>query len=224
MDSPTNNESVTNGTPMPATADSSNPNPNINTVGAAPAVRATVDFGAQPGDNSNQPDASTPAAASMPKALVNNPQVPSQQIASQVDANRTRTTPPHSMLYRSALEMIGDPKITTVAPDGTVTRKSPEVKPWQLGLALALQVLSGGIKGGIAGGNAPDSISAAQAGVQTAAKQRAGVQAENDKQAEQAISDQDHKMKVTESEHAHAPERNAGRRSFREGRQHAWRV
>jgi hypothetical protein len=186
-------------TPTAVPPDMGTAAPTIMPSGPVPVQTADTPNQITPGDNSNRPDASTPAANSIPAALVNNPQVPSQKIAAQVDANKNSDSPPHSMLYRSALEMIGDPKITTVAPDGTVTRKSPEVKPWQLGLALALQVLAGGIKGGIAGGNAPDSVSAAQAGVQAAAKQRAGVQAANDKQADQAISDQDHKLKVTEA-------------------------
>jgi hypothetical protein len=153
--------------------------------------------GAQPSDNSNQPDASTPAAKSIPAALVNNPAVPTQKMAAQADANKNSVSPPHGLLYQKAIEMTGGQRYTTKidSSTGETVRTPVEPKPWALGLALALDVLSGGI----AGGNAKDSIGAAQAGAQVADKQRAAVKQANQEQDTQAQNDMKTKMAVTEA-------------------------
>jgi hypothetical protein len=92
--------------------------------------------------------------------------------------------------------MAGGPRYTTVyAPDGTATRTKVPVSPAQLGLAIALEVL----RGGLAGGNAKDSVAAAQAGAQVADKQRAAVKQANADQDAQAQNDQKYKMAITEA-------------------------
>ena len=110
------------------------------------------------------------------------------------DLNKTSPAPQHAALYNAAIEMTGGPRYTTsYDAEGNVTRKPIEPKPWALGLALALNVLSGGL----AGGNAKDSVAAAQAGAQVAAQQRAKVQQANQQQDAQAKADQDRKMAIT---------------------------
>ena len=115
-------------------------------------------------------------------------------MATQADLNKTSPAPQHAALYNAAIEMTGGPRYTTsYDAEGNVTRKPIEPKPWALGLALALNVLSGGL----AGGNAKDSIAAAQAGAQVAEHQRAKVQQANQQQDAQAKADQDRKMAIT---------------------------
>ena len=186
--------SADNTIPTPATTD---PNGTVQPVGTVPSATATptpATAGAQPSDNSNRPDASTPAANSIPAAMINNPAVPTQKLAAQADANKNSPAPAHSMLYTAAREMVGNPMKTTVAPDGTVTHTPAEVKPWALGLALALNVLQGGLQG-VGAKNVGD---AARAGAQVAEQQRARVQQANANQDAQAIGDQKNKMAVTE--------------------------
>ena len=171
--------------PIPAAPSAVQPNP------AAQPPTAP-----QPAQKSNAPDADTAAAKSIPAALVNNPQVPSQKLATDADINKTSSSPAHTKLYNAAVDMLGGPRTTTTYDaDGNAKRTPVEVKPWQLGMALALQVLSGGL----AGGNAKDSVAAAQAGQQQAAKQKADVQQANQQQDTQAKADQDHKLAVTKN-------------------------
>ncbi len=163
--------------------------PNTNTPSGATAAP----------DNSNAPDTDTQAAASMPAALVNNPQVPSQKIAAQVDANKTSPAPAHTMLYNKAIEMTGGQRYSTsVDADGNTVRTPIEPKPWALGLALALDVLSGGLQGLSATG--PGRFGkAAEIGAQAGAKQAAAVTQANAAQDEQARADQDQKMAVVKN-------------------------
>jgi hypothetical protein len=185
-----NDNSVT--TKMPGAPDQA-PVATSETPNQIPPVQPD---NAQPGDNSNAPDAQTPAAKSMPKNLVNNPQVESQKAATQVDANKNSAAPFHTMLRHAAIEMLGGPQYRTdYKPDGTAVRTPVEPSLAHLGLALAAEVL----KGGIAGGNQKDSVAAAQAGQASAAKdQAARKQAQIDQDA-QAKADQNHKLAVTKS-------------------------
>jgi hypothetical protein len=147
----------------------------------------------QPEQKSNAPDADTAAAKSIPAALVNNPQVPSQKLATDADLNKTSNSPAHSKLYNAAIEMVGGPRTTTTYDaEGNAKRTPVSVKPWQLGMALALSVLSGGMKGA----NAENGPAAFQEGQKSAQEQRAKVQADNQKQDAQAKADQDHKLAV----------------------------
>jgi hypothetical protein len=148
----------------------------------------------QPAANSNTPDADTAAAKSMPAALANNPQVPSQKIASTIDDNKNSDSPAHSALYKAAIEMTGGQRYTsTTDADGNIVRTPIQPKPWALGLALALNVLSGGM----AGMGAKTTGEAAQLGAQEADKQRLAVKTANQDQDAQAKADQDHKLAVT---------------------------
>ena len=178
----------TTATPIPAPV----ANPNVNTPSGAPATLTTPD-----NSNSNTPDADTPAGASIPKSLINDPAAPTQKMAAQVDANKNSPAPAHNMLYQKAIEMTGGVRYTTkIDPSTGETVRTPvEPKPWALGLALALDVLSGGI----AGGNAKDSVAAAQAGGEVADKQRAAVKQANADQDAQAQNDMKTKMAVTET-------------------------
>jgi hypothetical protein len=151
---------------------------------------------AQPGDNSNKPDAQTPAAKSMPSNLVNNPQVESQKLATQTDANKNSPAPFHTMLRHAAMEMLGGQQYKTdYKPDGTAVRTPIEPSLAHLGLALAAEVL----KGGIAGGNAKDSVAAAQAGQASAAKAAAARKQASIDQDAQVKADQNHKLAVTKN-------------------------
>jgi hypothetical protein len=166
-------------------------NPNVNTPSGAPATLTTPD-----NSNSNTPDADTPAGASIPKALVNNPAVPTQTMASQADNNKASVAPDHKWLHDAAVEMAGGPQYrTTYDANGNAIRTEVPVSPAHLGLAIALEVL----RGGLAGGNAKDSIGAAQAGAQVADQQRAKVQQANQQQDAQAKDAQKYKMAVTET-------------------------
>lgn len=182
----------------------SNPNPNAPDAGsvqptqptATPAVAPTTP---QSEVNSNAPDADTRAAASIPAALVNNPQVPSQKIATTVDANKTSPAPQHTMLYKAAQELTGGPRydVSYDANGNKVVSEKP-VSPAHLGLALALQVLSGGMAGLSAKG--PNRMGEAfEAGQQVSEKARANVQQANQKSEEDAAAAMNQKMKITES-------------------------
>ena len=150
----------------------------------------------QPGDNSNKPDAQTPAAKSIPANLVNNPQVPSQKLAAQADANKNSPAPFHTMLRHAAMEMLGGQQYRTdYKPDGTAVRTPIEPSLAHMGLALAAEVL----KGGLAGGNAKDTVAAAQAGQASAAKDAAARKQAAIDQDAQAKADQNHKLAVTKS-------------------------
>ena len=183
-----NDNSVT--VKMPSAPDQA-PVQTAETPNQIPPVTAD---NAQPGDNSNKPDADTPAAKSMPSNLVNNPQVESQKIATQVDANKNSPAPFHTMLRHAAMEMLGGQQYRTdYKPDGTAVRTPIEPSLAHMGLALAAEVL----KGGLAGGNAKDTVAAAQAGqAQNAKDQAARKQAMIDQDA-QAKADQNHKLAVT---------------------------
>jgi hypothetical protein len=181
------------GTPAPTTA---TPTPSV------PVQSATTPNQIPPAtdnSNSNQPDASTPAAKSIPANLVNNPAVPTQKMAAQADANKNSPAPAHSMLYNKAIEMTGGQRYTTtIDADGNTVRTPIQPKPWALGLALALDVLSGGLAGASATG--PGRFGkAAEAGAAVADKQRAAVQQANQQQDEQAQNDQKYKLAVTEA-------------------------
>src|SRR5579863_10230752 len=144
-------------------------NPNITPTGPDTLT------GVQPQSaNSNAPDADTQAAASIPVALINNPAVPTQKIASQIDDSKNASSPPHSALYKAAIDMAGGQRYSTsYDATGNAVRTPVPVKPWQLGLALALQVLSGGMAGAKAPANRPGQ--AFQNGEQVAAQKRAQI-------------------------------------------------
>jgi hypothetical protein len=170
--------------PAPIPADPSTIQPN-------PAAQPPT--APQPEQKSNVPDADTAAAKSMPAQLVNNPQVPSQQLADKVDDNKKSSSPAHSQLYRAAIEMVGGPRTTTTYDaDGKAQRTPVPVKPWQLGMALALHVLSGGM----AGANAENGPAAFKTGQEEAQKKQAEVKQANQQQDTQAKADQDHKLAV----------------------------
>jgi len=170
-------------TPLPAPGDATNATP-------APAS------GAQPGHNSHSPDTDTQAGASIPANLVNNPAVPSQKMATMADNNKTSPAPDHKWLHDAAVEMAGGPQYkTTYAPDGTAIRTEVPVSPAHLGLAIALEVL----RGGLAGGNAKDTVAAAQQGAASVDKQRAAVKQANLDQDAQAKADQNHKLAVVKN-------------------------
>jgi hypothetical protein len=177
----------------PATPDPNGTVPSATTPTQPTASDQTTP---QPGDNSNKPDAQTPAAKSMPAALVNNPQTETQKLAAQVDANKNSPAPFHTMLRHAAIEMLGGPQYRTdYKPDGTAVRTQVEPSLPHLGLALAAEI----IKGGIAGGNAKDTVAAAQQGAAVAEKQRAAVKQANIDQDAQAKADQNHKLAVAKN-------------------------
>jgi hypothetical protein len=181
---PTDVGMATGPAPTPAAPSAIQPNP---------AAQPT----AQPSDNSNSnaPDASTPAAKSIPANLINNPAAPTQKMAAQADANKNSAAPNHTMLYNAAIEMTGGQRYTTsLDAEGNTVRTPIQPKPWALGLALALNVLSGGL----AGGGAKNVGDAARAGAAVADKQRLAVQQANAHQDAQAIGDQKNKMAITE--------------------------
>ena len=187
--------------------------PNPNTVTPPPAVSSDMagapgspsdtSSGAQatPNDassNSNQPDADTQAGSSIPKALINNPSVPTQQMATKVDLNKTSTAPKHSELYNKAIEMTGGQRYTTtIDGDGNTVRTPIQPKPWALGLALALDVLSGGMAGAKAGAGQPGQ--AFENGAEVADKQRAAVKQSNADEDAKAKSDFRFKQDTTEA-------------------------
>jgi hypothetical protein len=177
---------VSGPAPTPAAPSAVQPNP---------AAQPTP----QPAQNSNAPDADTQAAKSMPAALVNNPQVPSQKIAATIDDNKTSPAPAHTALYRAAQEMTGGTRYTSsVDADGKITRSEIQPKPWALGLAMALNVLSDGMAGMSAKG--PNRMGeAAKAGAESADNRKAAVTQANAQQDDQAKADQNHKLAVTKN-------------------------
>ncbi|HXM59439.1 MAG TPA: hypothetical protein VN950_01195 [Terriglobales bacterium] len=182
--------------PTPMTTDLTGTAQPVGASNIPTPATAAPQSDAQPTDNSNAPDASTPAAKSIPAALVNNPQVESQKIAAQVDANKNSPAPFHTMLRNAAIEMLGGPQYRTdYKPDGTAVRTPIEPSLAHLGLALAAEVL----KGGMAGGNAKDSVAAAQQGAKVAEQQRAAVKQANIDQDAQAKADQNHKLAVVKN-------------------------
>ena len=176
-------------TPLPAPGDATNPNATATSL-TTPQANATPApaSGAQPSDNSNVPDADTKAGNSIPQNLINNPGAPTQKMATLADLNKTSPAPQHAALYNAAIEMTGGQRYTTsVDAAGNTVRKPIEPKPWALGLALALNVLQGGLQG-MGAKNVGD---AAQAGAASADKQRAAVKQANANQDAQAIGDQE---------------------------------
>ena len=89
----------------------------------APATPST----AQPGANSNAPDAQTPAAKSIPAALINNPAVPTQKMATDADLAKNSPAPKHSWLYQAALALTGGPRS---ARQLTTNTAMSSVSPW----------------------------------------------------------------------------------------------
>src|SRR5580692_3609111 len=184
--------------PTPMTTD---PSGTVQPVGTVPSASntptpatAASQSDAQPSDNSNAPDASTPAAKSIPAPLVNDPAAPTQKMATQADLNKTSPAPQHAALYNAAIEMTGGQRYTTsYDANGNVTRTPIEPKPWALGLALALNVLSGGLQG-LAPTGPGRYGKAAEIGVQAGQKQVAAVQQANAAQDEKAAADQNIKM------------------------------
>lgn len=200
------NDPTQTAPPSVPNADSSTPaNPTIGTPTgdavaalANPSTQATPAAPATKAAPSNAPDTDTKAAASIPANLVNNPQVPSQKIASTVDANKTSPAPKHTMLYKAAQELAGGPRYTTTYDAaGNPIRKEVPVSPAHLGLALAMEVLSGGMAGLKAPANQPGQ--AFEAGQQAGEKQRAAVQKANQDQEAQAKSDFQFKRSITEA-------------------------
>lgn len=178
------------------------PTANVPDAGTPPpAPTPAMSSAIQPAPNapqadSNAPDASTPAAKSMPPALVNNPQVPSQKLATQADLNKTSPAPEHSALYNKAVMMTGGPRtVASVDANGQITRTPVQPKPWALGLALALDVLSGGMKGG----SEKNSTDAFQAGQAQEQQQRDAVKQANLENDATARADQNHKLAITEA-------------------------
>ena len=178
---------ATGPAPIPAAPSAIQPNP------AAQSTQST----AQPGDNSNAPDASTPAAKGMPPALVNNPQVPSQKIAAQIDANKNSVAPAHKSFYDKAVEIMGGPQrtVTSIDAAGNITRTPVRPKPWAFGMALALDVLSGAM----AGGSQKNATDAFQAGQAKAKQQQDAVKQANLENDATARADQRYKLEITES-------------------------
>jgi hypothetical protein len=146
----------------------------------------------------NDPDATTQAGSSIPKPLINNPQVPSQKMATVTDLNKTSPAPHHAWINQAAEVLAGGARIqTTYDTNGNPVRTKVPVSLPHLGLAIALEVL----RGGMAGAKVPDGQpgQAAEAGAQVAQKQRADIQKANQQQDAQAKADQDHKLAVTEA-------------------------
>jgi len=186
-----------------------NPNANVPDAGTASPQTATptpvvpVQNATTPNQtpqaDSNRPDTDTQAAANMPAALVNNPQVPSQKIADQIDANKTSPAPAHSMLYKAAQELTGGERYkTTIDANGNTVRTPINPPAWALGLSLALNVLSGGLQG-LAPTGPGRYGKAAEIGVNAGMKQRAAVQQANQQSDERARADQDQKMAVVKN-------------------------
>jgi hypothetical protein len=164
-----------------------------------PIVAPTATTPNTPQTDSNRPDTDTQAAASIPANLVNNPQVPSQKIADQIDANKTSPAPAHSMLYKAAQELTGGERYkTTIDANGNTVRTPINPPAWALGLSLALNVLSGGLQG-LAPTGPGRYGKAAEIGVNAGMKQRAAVQQANQQSDEQARADQDEKMAVVKN-------------------------
>jgi hypothetical protein len=87
---------------------------------------------------------------------------------------------------------------TTYAPDGTATRTKIPVSTAHLGLALALEVLQGGMAGMSAHG--PAGVGeAAKLGMEQGAKQAAAIKQRNIDNDATAKADQDHKLAVAET-------------------------
>ena len=146
----------------------------------------------------NDPDATTQAGSSIPKPLINNPQVPSQKMATVTDLNKTSPAPHHAWINQAAEVLAGGPRIqTTYDTNGNPVRTKVPVSLPHLGLAIALEVLRGGMAGAKVPGDQPGQ--AAEAGAQVAQKQRADIQKANQNQDAQAKADQDHKLAVTEA-------------------------
>ena len=84
--------------PTPMTTDPTGTAQPVGTVPSASNVPtpATAAVPTTPQDSTNAPDAQTPAAKSIPANLVNNPQVPSQKLATQADANKNSPPPERS--------------------------------------------------------------------------------------------------------------------------------
>jgi len=178
---------ATGPAPIPAAPSAIQPNP---------AAQPQATPASNDNSNSNKPDADTPAGASIPKALINNPAVPTQKMAAQADNNKNSVAPDHKSLHDAAEELAGGPQFTTrYDDDGTAIRTRVHPSLAHLGLALALNVL----KGGIAGGNAKDSIAAAQAGAQVADQQRAKIKQANQEQDTQAKTDFQFKRSIAEA-------------------------
>ena len=178
---------------VPTAAPNADPNaPTPNPAQPTPAPNPA----AQAPQPSNAPDATTAAAKSMPPKLANDPQVPSQKIATTIDDNKTSPAPAHTALYRAAQEFTGGVRYqSTVDADGKITRSEIQPKPWQLGLAMALNVLSDGMAGMAAKG--PNRMGeAAKAGAAEADKQRAAVTQANAQQDQQAQAESTHKLAV----------------------------
>jgi hypothetical protein len=176
------------------------PNANVPDAGTAPPQTALptpvapTPTAPQSGANSNAPDTDTAAGASIPQSAVNNPAVPSQKMATMADLNKTSPAPQHAALYNAAIEMTGGQRYTTnVDADGNTVRTPIEPKPWALGLALALNVLSGGLQG-LAPTGPGRYGKAAEIGVKAGMEQRAAVQQANAAQDEKAAADQNIKM------------------------------
>jgi len=97
---------------------------------------------------SNTPDADTKAGASMPPALINDPAVPSQKLAVQADLNKTSPAPHHSWVYSAAKALAGGPEYgVRYDTDGTPEKYEKRVSPTHIGMAIALEVLRGGLAG-----------------------------------------------------------------------------
>jgi hypothetical protein len=187
MSTPNITPTQPNGTSAAPTA---TPTPIVAPTSTTPNTRQA---------DSNRPDTDTQAAANMPAALVNNPQVPSQKIADQIDANKTSPAPAHSMLYKAAQELTGGERYkTTIDANGNTVRTPINPPAWALGLSLALNVLSGGLQG-LAPTGPGRYGKAAEIGVNAGMKQRAAVQQANAAQDEQARADQDQKMAVVKN-------------------------
>ena len=198
------NTATTPNPTTPAPGDASNPNAtatSLTTPTPQPAANTPqASAGAQqPSDNSNAPDAQTPAAKSIPQNLINNPAAPTQKMAAIADANKNSPAPEHSRLYDAAVAMTGGPRYTTsYDTEGNVTRTQLHPPLPAIGLALALNVLSGGLQGMAATG--PGRFGkAAQIGAEAGQKQVAAIQNANAQQDAQAKADQNHKLAVTKS-------------------------
>lgn len=175
-------------------------NPPVAPTPAMPSAiqpaPTTPQSGAQPSDNSNAPDAMTPAAKSITQNpnLVNNPSVPTQKMATQADLNKNSDAPMHSWMYKAAQALSGGPQYTVrYDDDGNAIRTEKQVPTGMLLASIALHALTSGAQGMAATG--PGRYGkAAEIGVNDAQKTLAAQKAQQANQDEQAKQDQSVKM------------------------------
>jgi hypothetical protein len=164
-----------------------NPTANVPDMGT-PAPMPTPAMPLPPANPNDQPTTGQSAVPAGP--------MPGQNGGATVQENHDAHHPIAAKIRGVAETMTGGPRYTTtVDADGNTIRTKVPVSPAMLGLSLALQVLSGGL----AAGDAPNSVAAFRAGQANAQKAQAAVKAANQEQDEKAQSDQKYKLAVTET-------------------------